>query len=486
MNLPPRPALPTLLLFLALAAAAVAAGPAPVAGADDLPPGDLPPPTALSRLADAGDAADHPGADLVVVYEEAVNRVAPSGVTEVDGYRLTKVLTPAGCRDRSVLTWRYDPQSSRVEVREVAVLRGGERLAVDVAAVRDLPAPQSAIYWSDRILLLQLPRLRPGDGIEVRTLRKGFTYALLGDGGAARSAPPRTTTPASCRRCRRVLRHRAVRRGRAHPREALRAEPARGQAPARRGLQRRPVLVGHLDAEHTEYAWWGRDLPALVHETRQPAASDFAPKVVMATVAGLGSKSRWFFDVNRGQFDVTPEIRAKVDGSWPPPAWPAPRPKRRAEALLRWVAQNIRYSGQTMGPGEGFILHSGAMVFAQRSGVCRDIAGMLVTMLRAAGLDAQAAMTVAGSRIEDVPADQFNHCVTALRLPDGSFRMYDPTWVPTTATSGRTPRPSSTTWWLARVGRPSTASPTARPRSPLCARSTAPSWARTAPWSGDR
>ncbi len=435
MSQPHRRSLPSLLLVLvpALVLAAAAAGaPAPAPGGGDLPPGDRPPPTALSRLADAGDAADHPGADLVVVYEEAVNRVAPSGVTEVDGYRLTKVLTPAGCRDRSVLTWRYDPQSSRVEVREVAVLRDGERLAVDVAAVRDLPAPQSAIYWSDRILLLQLPRLRPGDGIEVRTLRKGFTYALLGGGGTAGAA------------------------GAAADNDARFVPPMPGEyfdivlfaedAPI---LEKRYVLSlpadkrlhaevynGALfssvtyDAERTEYAWWGRDLPALVHETRQPAASDFAPKVVMATVADWESKSRWFFDVNRGQFDVTPEIRAKVDEVLAAAGLAGAAPERRAEALLHWVAQNIRYSGQTMGPGEGFILHSGAMVFAQRSGVCKDIAGMLVTMLRAAGLDAQAAMTMAGSRIEDVPADQFNHCVTALRLPDGSFRMYDPTWVP--------------------------------------------------------
>jgi len=94
------------------------------------------------------------------------------------------------------------------------------------------------------------------------------------------------------------------------------------------------------------------------------------------------------------------------------------------------VAQNIRYSGQTMGEGEGFTLHSGDMIFEQRSGVCKDIAGMLITMMRAAGMDSYAAMTMAGSRIDEVPADQFNHCVTALKLEDGTFRMYDPTWVP--------------------------------------------------------
>jgi hypothetical protein len=101
----------------------------------------------------------------------------------------------------------------------------------------------------------------------------------------------------------------------------------------------------------------------------------------------------------------------------------------KAKALLHWVAQNIRYSGQTMGKGEGFTLHPGAMIFEQRSGVCKDIAGMLVTMMRAADIPAQPAMTMAGSRIEEVPADQFNHCVVARRVGD-TWKMYDPTWVP--------------------------------------------------------
>jgi hypothetical protein len=55
---------------------------------------------------------------------------------------------------------------------------------------------------------------------------------------------------------------------------------------------------------------------------------------------------------------------------------------------------------------------------------------MLITMMRAAGMDSYAAMTMAGSRIEEVPADQFNHCVCALKKSDGTIEMYDPTWVP--------------------------------------------------------
>jgi len=55
---------------------------------------------------------------------------------------------------------------------------------------------------------------------------------------------------------------------------------------------------------------------------------------------------------------------------------------------------------------------------------------MLITMLRAAGFPSYPAMTMAGSRIDNIPADQFNHCVTVVRLKDGKYHLLDPTWVP--------------------------------------------------------
>ncbi len=395
-----------------------------LAAAAAVPPGEPPSPTPFTRLEAAGGADAHPGADQVVVFEHAVNRVKPSGVTEVDGYRLIKLLTQEGCRDQSVLSWHYDPQSQFLDVREVNVLRGDERIAVDVAAIHDLPAPQSAIYWRDRVKTLQLPRLAPGDGIEIVTFSKGFTYALLGAVEAPdddKYIPPmpgqyfdivlfQQDDPIVEKRYELVL----------PADKRLHAETYNG-----------PLYSAvTYDAATTTYSWWCKDMPARVHEPSQPDASDIVPKAVMATVESWEAKSRWFFDVNRGQFDVTPEIQAQVDAILGEAGLANAPDERKAKALVHWVAQNIRYSGQTMGEGEGFTLHPGQMIFEQRSGVCKDIAGMLITMMRAAGLDAQAAMTMAGSRIDEVPADQFNHCVTALRLPDGTWRMYDPTWVP--------------------------------------------------------
>lgn len=67
----------------------------------------------------------------------------------------------------------------------------------------------------------------------------------------------------------------------------------------------------------------------------------------------------------------------------------------RIAVLTHWVADNIRYAGITMGEGEGFTLHNTKMNYTDRCGVCKDIAGTLISFLRMAGFEAYPAMTMA-------------------------------------------------------------------------------------------
>ena len=90
----------------------------------------------------------------------------------------------------------------------------------------------------------------------------------------------------------------------------------------------------------------------------------------------------------------------------------------------------MRYSGISMGEGEGYTLHNTRTNFTDRAGVCKDKAALLISMLRMAGFEAYPAMTMAGSRIEQIPADHFNHCVTVVKLSNGEYIPLDPTWVP--------------------------------------------------------
>ncbi len=149
---------------------------------------------------------------------------------------------------------------------------------------------------------------------------------------------------------------------------------------------------------------------------------------MMSTTADWRDKSRWFYGVNEDlwQLHRIPEAQRKVDELI--------RGKKtdmeKIAVLTHWVADNIRYAGITMGKGEGFTLHNLKMNYTDRCGVCKDIAGTLIAFLRMAGFEAYPAMTMAGSRVETIPADHFNHCVAVVRLQDGTLMPLDPTWVP--------------------------------------------------------
>ncbi|MFH1754648.1 MAG: transglutaminase-like domain-containing protein, partial [Candidatus Latescibacterota bacterium] len=181
-----------------------------------------------------------------------------------------------------------------------------------------------------------------------------------------------------------------------------------------------------FDEAKTHYSWWLTDIPAIKNESRMAAVSDVASKVVLATVPSWEEKSRWFSAVHDTIFydnaaikDIVHELTDGLGSEL-----------EKVAALQHWAAQEIRYSGLSMGTGEGYTIHPGNMIFTERCGVCKDKAGMLITMMRTAGYEVYPALTMAGSRVEKIPADQFNHCVVAWRHGDGSYTMLDPTWVP--------------------------------------------------------
>lgn len=155
---------------------------------------------------------------------------------------------------------------------------------------------------------------------------------------------------------------------------------------------------------------------------------DAAPKLMMSSTPRWQDKSLWFNKVNEdyGSFAPLPEVQKKVDRL----IKGKKSEMEKIAALTHWVADNIRYAGITMGKGEGYTLHNTQMNYTDRCGVCKDIAGTLISFLRMAGFEAYPAMTMAGSRVESIPADHFNHCVAVVKLSNGTYMPLDPTWVP--------------------------------------------------------
>jgi len=370
----------------------------------------------VRALIEGADATPYEDADRLVLFDRSTIEVEDSGLSHRYVHRLVKVLEPGGARALRALRFDFDPASNDVQILGLRIHRAGSTTVdIDPAKARDTTAPASMIYWGARMKVLGLPPLEPGDAVESLSYTKGFLIAYLA-GDEERFIPPM--------------------RGHFYDvitfQDDLPCLEKRYELhlPKDKPLQY-SVYNGEVASslrfgeEHLIYSFWRTAMPAVKREPRMPDLTDLVPKVVMATAEDWEAKSRWFYETNEWVFESNPEIDEKVRE-----ITRGLSEDEAIAALLHWVAQGIRYSGLSMGEGEGYTIHPSSMTFADRCGVCKDIAGMLVTMLRVAGFETYAAMTMAGARVEEVPADQFNHCVVALRKSDGEYLMLDPTWAP--------------------------------------------------------
>ena len=334
-----------------------------------------------------------------------------------------KIQSSEGAIAHRILKYDYDPLTAHAEFRHVTVYKAnGEVKHIDLHTQQDYAAPARAIYWGARQIMIEIGQLESGDIIDYQIDKKGFTYALLAVGSEddeSRFIPPM--------------------RGQFYD-----IVPFWSNVPTVRKVYKvtlpmeKEMQFQFYQGECTSsmryedgkkaYTFVSHDIMPIKSEPNMVNFFDAAPKLMMSSTPKWEDKSLWFNKVNEdyGSFKAIPEAQKKVDELI--------RGKKtemeKIAVLTHWVADNIRYAGITMGKGEGFTLHNLKMNYTDRCGVCKDIAGTLVAFLRMAGFEAYPAMTMAGSRVESIPADHFNHCVAVVKLSNGTYTPLDPTWVP--------------------------------------------------------
>ena len=380
-------------------------------------------------------------ANTVTLYDSTGVYMEESGLSHVQTHRLIEMGSAAGCKQWSTVKIDYDPLSAYCDITGVMVHRanGGTDTLVwpereGNVPVYDYVAPARLIYWGASQKMVEVGHMDVGDRLEVWTYKKGYTYALLQN-----EVPSLNATFAALPQSD----ERYVPPMRGHFYDIVpfwSSEPIRHKVYQVNILDSKKlqykVYNGELKVSSTVadeegrtlYTFEGNDITPLKREPRALAGNDIQCKLLLSTSPDWQAKSRWFYGVNEdyGSFKPTPAVQKKVNEL----LRGAKNEMDSISILTHWVADNIRYAGISMGEGEGFTLHNADMIYTDRCGVCKDKASMLVTFLRAAGFKAYAAMTMAGERIDRIPADQFNHSVCAVQLRNGKFIMLDPTWVP--------------------------------------------------------
>ena len=389
----------------------------------------------------AAPSEKYRGYDYLICKDSTYVDVESTGLGYFYIHQKVEILSPRGAQRWRVLKYDYDPLTAAAQFTSVQIIRKDGRVeTVDLAKEQDYPAPARAIYWGARQKMIEIGRLEPGDVVTYSIFKKGFTYALLADEAGAGSGGlgggPNGTANHSANDDDRYI------------------PPMRGQfydivpffadqpidhkvycvnLPADKDLQYEfyqgecSVAVRN-NGDKRLYTFAKKEIMPTPMEPGRVDLFDCAPKLFMSTAKDWEAKSLWFYKVNEdyGSFAPMPEAQAKVNSL-------LKKAKNEIDSvsiLTHWVADNMRYSGISMGEGEGFTLHNTAMNYTDRCGVCKDKAALLISLLRMAGFEAYPAMTMAGSRIESIPADHFNHSVAVVKLSDGKYHLLDPTWVP--------------------------------------------------------
>jgi len=363
-------------------------------------------PTGMVQTLKGIQGEKYPDANAVVVFDSIRVDLQPSGKYVQREHKLVKILTEQGKENYSQANFGYFSLYDTVIVAMARVVgRGGTTINVPAEEIKDIPLPVFGKFFLPNVRekIITFPNLVLGSSVEFITkdimrnppMEDNFDTYLLFEG----------MDPLSCQVFELI---------------------------APRGMEvKHLVKNGKLNFSRQElgdkvlYRWEARGVPRVIRETGMPPLWDVATKLLITTVPSWEDWSRWYYEVASPTFEPDQAIRDKVTEL----TSGLQTEEEKIRALYYFVSQKIRYVGTSMsGKKSGFKPFPAPKTFKQQFGVCRDKAALLVSMLKVLGVDAYIVLTNPVIRVEkELPADQFNHAIVAIKNSEGKFWWLDPT-----------------------------------------------------------
>lgn len=364
-------------------------------------------PLTLPELDGTLDGAEWGDSRWLLVDEQVR---AGAGEQEVFHHHATQVITTTGVNDVSQILVELDPSYQHVLIHGIWIHREGARIdALDPSALQVIQREtdlERRIYDGSIEILAVLPDVRVGDVVEWSWTVRGTNPAMQGQYVDVWLLGYQT----------RVARHglRLLWMGERalnlfHRNTDLRPNP-------------RPMDGG------TEYRWEQNPSPAVEDEDERPSWSSPYPVVYITTYESWGEVASWarkhYRPRIREEADMPAALQQKIE------LWRREESAAgRVEAALRFVQDEVRYLGIEVGEG-GYIPHDSGLVFERRFGDCKDKAVLLVSILRALGVEAHPALVDTDWRraVTELPPTPyaFDHVITLARI-DGREVWMDAT-----------------------------------------------------------
>lgn len=315
-----------------------------------------------------------------------------------------KVLSQTGVAELAKQEFEWDPAYEQLTLHGVWIWRDGERRVAwqpeDARVIQRERSLDEGMYDGRLTLIIELRDLREGDVVEVASTTRGENPVYQG------------------RFATRKFQAWGQHIERSHFR--LSWERPRLLHVQTHGGAQAPALT--TEAGHPVYRWELAGLEAEHFEAGMPPDVEPAPYVEFSDWNDWGEVAAWA----QSLFAITPEGK-RFDAEVA--RFKALPDAERARAIVRFVQDDVRYVGVEIGENS-HRPHPPSWVLERGFGDCKDKSLLLVSLLRAAGLEAWPALVhaSAGQRLpKSVPSpDGFNHAIVQIAL-EGGPRFLDPT-----------------------------------------------------------
>ncbi|HTR43641.1 MAG TPA: DUF3857 domain-containing transglutaminase family protein [Pseudomonadales bacterium] len=340
----------------------------------------------------------------VLLLEQQVNALENERFFHTD----RQILTLDGVQNGSTIKIDFNPKYQSVTFHWARIWRDGQHLErLDTNKIQVLQQEQGleqeAIENGEKSIVLVLDDVRAGDVID-------YAYSVKGENPVFAShfssiVPVAMEGVSAEDLLTRVL----------WPRDKRLYAKAHGCSVA-------PVLLSGGD--DLEYDWEFKQVAGITPEDSLPDWYDPERWVQLSDFRSWAEVNQWALQLFQVAPPLSPALSEQID------VWrQIPGQEQKILAALRFVQDNVRYFGIEIGDNS-LKPTDPSIVFSRRFGDCKDKSLLLVTILRAMGIDAYPVLvsSTLGRALDDwaPSAAAFDHCITLVHC-NGELFFLDPT-----------------------------------------------------------
>jgi len=156
------------------------------------------------------------------------------------------------------------------------------------------------------------------------------------------------------------------------------------------------------------YNWEYYDLPKIENEEAVPDLYDLYGSIMLSTMPDWSKMVSWYQQTTYGKLEMTYEVKEALDSI----IKPGMSDNQKVEAIYNYLTKEIKYSYVPF-LQSGYVPKDAGLTLSSRIGDCKDVATLMIVMLKAIGIEANYALvkTNAFNHQEILPSLYFDHVV---------------------------------------------------------------------------